>query len=164
MMRQEGTAAAVLALGLGIGLALVVDLSSPRKDGGHASTTAPSIQRGEDLAARMEAQIAAGAPGVALALEEAATAEARGSAAVSAARARAQFGMGDAPKALRTVRLSLRSCEAAAGCTHGERASLARLEMVFSALVAAGIVDPRANPARVDETLRGLLRPAAFAQ
>lgn len=163
-MRHEGTAAAVLALGLGIGLALVVDLSSPRKDGGHASTTAPGLQKGEDLATRMEAQIAAGAPGVALALEANAPLEARNSAAVSAARARAQFEMGNAPVALETVRTALRICAVTEGCSHGERASLARLDLVFGALVGAGIVDPRKNPARVDETLRNLLRPAAFTR
>lgn len=161
-MRHEGTAAAVLALGLGIGLALVVDLSAPRKDGGHASTTAPSLMKGEDLAAKMEAQIAAGAPGVAMALEQSASPEARASAAVAAARARAQYELGNVPVALETVRTALRICSVTHGCSHGEQASLARLDLVFGALAAAGIVDPRKNPERVDETLRGLLRPAAF--
>ena len=162
-MRSEGTAAAILALGLGVGLARVVDLSAPRKDGGQASTTAASLRTGDDLAARMEAQIAAGAPGVALALETAAPSETRRAAAVAAARARAQFELGDTPKALETVRMATRICDVTEGCSHGERASLARLDLVFSALVAAGVVDPRTNPARVEETLRRLIRPSTFA-
>ena len=70
--RVDGVATAVLAVGMGIALALVVDLAGPKRDEGKLATTAPSTMPASDLAARMDAQIAAGAPGVALALEDAA--------------------------------------------------------------------------------------------
>lgn len=160
----EGSATALLALGTGLALALVVDLGAPRRDGGKLATTAASTLPGDSLSARMEAQIAAGAPGVALALEQAAPAEQKQSAAVAAARARAQFDLGDAPKALETVRTALKICAVVKTCTFGETSSLARLDAVFGAVVAAGVVDPKRDPARVDEALHGLLRPAAFVK
>jgi hypothetical protein len=159
----EGVGAAGIALALGVAFALVVDLAAPRGDGGKAATTAPRAANGEGLAAQMEAQINAGAPGVALALEKAAPIEARRGAAVAAARAHAQFELGDAPTALETARVALRICEVTGGCTYGERATLGRLDTVIGAVVAAGVVDPKRSPARVDEALHGLLRPAALA-
>lgn len=162
--RAEGTATAVLAVGMGIALALVVDLGGPRREEGKLATTASSTLPGNGLAARMEAQIAAGAPGVALALEAAAPEAERTGAAVAAARARAQFELGDAPKALDTVRTAIRICDVTGSCSFGERASLRRLDVVFGAIVGAGVVDPKRDPARVDEALQGLLRPAAFAK
>jgi hypothetical protein len=110
----------------------------------------------------MEAQIAAGAPGVALALEKAAAPSEREGAAVAAARARAQFELGDAPTALQTVRTAIKICDVLKTCSYGEQASLARLDLVIGAVVAAGVVDPKRDPAKVDEALHGLLRPAAF--
>ncbi len=159
---SEGSATAVLAVGLGIALALIVDLGGPSRLEGKLATTAPSYASGGDLATKMEAQIAAGAPGVALALEQAAPEDQRGSAAVAAARARAQFELGDAPKALQTVKTGIRICEVTKTCTAGERASLARLDMVFGAIVAAGVVDPKQSPAKVDEALHGLLQGSSF--
>lgn len=158
----EGAGAAAIALALGIAFALVVDLAAPRGDGGKAATSAPGAASADGLAGQMEAQIAAGAPGVALALERAAPLDSRRGAAVSAARARAQFELGDAPTALETVRVALRICEVTSGCSYGERAQLTRLDTVIGAVVAAGVVDPKRNPARVDEALHGLLRPAVF--
>lgn len=160
---SEGIATTVLAVGMGLALAVIVDLGAPSRRDSKLATTAPSTARGEDLAERMDAQIAAGAPGVALALEEAAGPNEKNGAAVSAAHARAQFDLGDAPRALTTVRMALRICNATSGCSYGERATLTRLEVVFGAIVAAGVVDPKSEPARVDEALHGLLRPAAFA-
>lgn len=165
MARQQGvTGVAAIALGLGIALAIVVDLGAPRADGGYPTQTARRTATAEGLAARMEAQIAAGAPGVALALEEQAKpGDVRG-AAVSAAHAHALFELGDAPAALRTVRTAQRICEVTGGCSYGERAQLMRLDTVIGAVVDAGVVDPKAAPARVDEALHGLLRPAAFVR
>jgi len=160
---SEGLATAVLAVGMGLALALVVDLGAPRHQDGKLATTAPSALPAQGLAERMEAQIAAGAPGVALAIEKAATVEDRNGPAVAAAHARALFDLGDAPEALSTVRTAIRICNATSGCTWGERAQLSRLEVVFGAVVGAGVVDPKQNPAKVDEALHGLLRPAAFA-
>lgn len=160
---NEGAATGVLAVGLGLALALVVDLGAPRRGDSKLATTAASTASGQSLAERMEAQIAAGAPGVALALEQAARPEERAGAAVAAARARAQFDLGDAPRALDTVRMAMRICEATSGCTYGEKATLSRLDVVFGAVVAAGVIDPKRDPARVDEALHGLLRGAAFA-
>lgn len=161
---SEGAATAVLAVGMGLALALVVDLGAPRGQDGKLATTAPSALQAQGLADRMEAQIAAGAPGVALAIEKAASAEERNGPAVAAAHARAQFDLGNAPDALETVRTALRICKVTNGCTWGESAHLTRLETVFAAVVGAGIVDPKANPAKVDEALHGLLRPAAFTK
>lgn len=153
-----------MALALGVAFALVVDLASPRGDGGKVATTAPSAATGDGLAAKMEAQIQAGAPGVALALEKAAPPEVKRGAAVAAARAHAQFELGDAPTALETVRVALRICDVTGACTYGERASLTRLDAVIGAVVAAGVVDPKRAPARVDEALRGVMRPAGFTR
>ncbi len=165
MARQQGVSGvAAIAIGLGIALAVVVDLGAPRGDGGSPTLTAQRAAAADGLAGRMEAQIAAGAPGVALALEEQAKPDQRRSAAVSAAHAHAQFELGDAPAALHTVRTALRICEVTLGCSYGERAQLARLDTVIGAVVDAGIVDPKASPARVSEALQGLLRPAAFAR
>lgn len=160
---SEGIATAVLAVGMGLSLAIIVDLGAPQRRDSKLATTAPSTAKGEGLAERMDAQIAAGAPGVALALEQAAQPAEKNGAAVAAARARAQFDLGDAPRALTTVRTAIRICNATSGCSYGERATLTRLEVVFGAVVAAGVVDPKSDPARVDEALHGLLRPAAFA-
>lgn len=160
----EGAATAVLAVGMGLALALVVDLGGPRGKDGKLATTAQSSLPAQSLAERMEAQIAAGAPGVALAIEQAASAEERNGAAVAAAHARAQFDLGNAPDALSTVRTALRICNVTNACTWGESAYLGRLETVFAAVVGAGVVDPKANPAKVDEALHGLLRPAVFAK
>jgi hypothetical protein len=148
---------------MGLTLAVLVDLGSPRRSDSKLATTAPSTLKGEGLAERMDAQIAAGAPGVALALEQAASPDEKNGAAVAAARARAQFDLGDAPRALTTVRTAIRICNATGGCSYGEKATLTRLEIVFGAVVQAGVVDPKSDPARVDEALHGLLRPAAFA-
>lgn len=161
---SEGAATAVLAVAMGLALALVVDLGAPQGRDGKLATTAPSSARGEGLAERMEAQIAAGAPGVALALEESAAPADRNSAAVAAAHARAVFELGNAPEALKSVRTAVRICDVTGGCTWGERAQLTRLEVVFGAVVNAGVVDPKQNPAKVDEALHGLLKPAAFAR
>jgi hypothetical protein len=163
MARQQGvTGVAAIALGLGIALAIVVDLGAPRGDGGYPTQTARRAATADGLAARMEAQIAAGAPGVALALEDQAKPDERHGAAVSAAHAHAQFELGDAPAALHTVRIAMRICDVTNGCSYGERAQLMRLETVIGAVVEAGVVDPKSSPARVDEALHGLLRPAAF--
>lgn len=165
MARQQGVVGvAAIALGLGIALAIVVDLGAPRGDGGSPTKTAQRAATAEGLAAQMEAQIAAGAPGVALALEDKATRDERHGAAVSAAHAHAQFELGDAPAALHTVRTAMRICEVTLSCSYGERAQLMRLDTVIGAVVEAGVVDPKASPARVDEALHGLLRPAAFVR
>lgn len=161
---SEGAATAVLAVGMGLALAIVVDLGAPRGQDGKLATTAPSTLQGQSLAERMEAQIAAGAPGVALAIEKSAKPEERNGPAVAAAHARALFDLGNAPEALETVRTALRICKVTSGCTWGESAHLVRLETVFDAVVNAGVVDPKANPAKVDEALHGLLRPAAFTK
>ena len=160
----EAGATAVLAVALGIGLAVVIDLGGPRGEGGKLATTAASALAATDLAARMEAQIAAGAPGVALALERSAPESSRNSAAVSVAHARAEFELGDAPSALRTVRMAIRICEVGGRCSPGERAQLARAEVVFGAVVGAGVDDPRRDPKRVDEALHGLFQGASFAK
>jgi hypothetical protein len=160
---SEGIATTVLAVGMGLTLAVIVDLGAPRGRDSKLATTAPSTARGDGLAEKMEAQIAAGAPGVALALEASSPPDAKNGAAVAAARARAQFDLGDAPRALTTVQTAIRICNATAACSYGEKATLNRLEVVFGAVVAAGVVDPKSDPARVDEALHGLLRPAAFA-
>ncbi|MGZ3477827.1 MAG: hypothetical protein ACXWUG_31790, partial [Polyangiales bacterium] len=96
--------------------------------------------------------------------EEAAPAKDRGGAAVAAARARAQFELGDAPKALETVRVAMKICEVTHGCTAGERASLARLDVVIGAIVGAGVVDPKRDPARVDTAIQNLVPSAGFAK
>jgi hypothetical protein len=162
--RVDGVATAVLAVGMGIALALVVDLAGPKRNEGKLATTAPSTMPASDLAARMDAQIAAGAPGVALALEEAAKPSERGGAAVAAARARAQFELGDAPKALETVRVAIKICEVTHGCTTGERASLSRLDLIIGAIVGAGVVDPKSDPARVDTAIQNLVPSAGFSK
>ena len=162
-MRSEATTAAALALGVGLALALVVDLGGPRGGEGKVATTAPSTAQGDTLAQRMEAQIAAGAPGVALALEDAAPEADRRGAAVSAAHAHAMFELGDAPGALKVVRTAIRICDVTQECTPSERASLQRLDVVIGAVVAAGVTDPKANPERVDEALHGLLPGAGFS-
>jgi hypothetical protein len=162
MLRSEATTAAALALAVGIALALVVDLGGPRGGDGKVATTAPSIAQGETLAQRMEAQIAAGAPGVALALEQAAPPDQRGGAAVTAAHAHAVFELGDAPAALKLVRDALRICDVTTSCAPGEKGSLQRLDLVIGAIVAAGVVDPRADPKRVEEAMNGLLPGAGF--
>jgi len=159
----EGITAAGMALALGVAFALVIDLAAPRGDGGKAATTAPSFANAEGLAGQMEAQIQAGAPGVALALEQAAPIEARRGAAVAAARAHAQFELGDAPAALETAHVALRICEVTGGCSYGEKASLTRLDTVIGAVVAAGVVDPKRNPNQVVEAVGKLIRPAQLA-
>jgi hypothetical protein len=161
--RSEGAITAILAVAMGLALALIVDLGAPQGGDRRLATTAPSAAAAVGLAARMEAQIAAGVPGVALALDEAASAEERAAVAVAAARARAQFDLGDAPKALGTVRMALRICDATGTCSFGERAVLERLDLVVGAVVDAGVVDPKKSPAQVDEALHGLVRPAAFS-
>jgi hypothetical protein len=162
LIRSDATTAAAIALGVGIALALVVDLSSPRGKDARLATTAPSAAQGENLAQRMEAQIAAGAPGVALALEQAAKDEERVGAAVSAAHAHAIFELGDAPSALRSVREAQRICEITKTCGPGERALLERLDLVIGAIVGAGVVDPKKEPKKVDDAIHGLLPGAGF--
>jgi hypothetical protein len=160
----ETAATATLAVAMGLGLAVLVDLGGPRADGGRLATTAASSLPGDDLASKMEAQIAAGAPGVAMALESAAPFAARGTAAVSIAHARAQFELGDARAALESVRTAARICAVLERCTPGERAQLARAETVFAAVVAAGVSDPRRDPERVDHALSPLFQGASFAR
>ena len=163
-MRNEASAAVALALGAGVALALVVDLGGPRASEGRLATTSLSTAQGATLGERMEAQIAAGAPGVALALEGAASIEERRGADVAAAHAYAQFELGDAPGALATVKTTLRICSVTAGCTPGQKASLARLDVVIGAVVAAGIVDPKSDPKRIDDALHGLMPGAGFSR
>ena len=164
-MPTEGSGAktaAALALALGVALALVVDLGGPRGGDGKVATTAPSAAHGDTLAQRMEAQIAAGAPGVALALEDAAPFEEKRGAAVSAAHAHALFELGDAPGALKTVKDAIRICDVTAGCSPPEEASLERLDVVVGAVVAAGVTDPKSDKKKVDDALHGLLPGAGF--
>lgn len=161
-MRNEASAAVALALGVGVALALVVDLGGPRASEGKVATTAPSTAEGSTLGERMEAQIAAGAPGVALALEGSASIDDRRGADVAAAHAHAQFELGDAPGALATVKTALRICSVTTGCTAGQKASLERLDVVIGAVVAAGVVDPKTDPKRVDDALHGLMPGAGF--
>jgi hypothetical protein len=163
MMRSEATTAAGIALAVGIALALVLDLASPRGTDAKVATTAPSAAAADSLDQRMEAQIAAGAPGVALAMENAASPDSKKGASVAAAHAHAVFELGDAPAALKTVEDAKRLCEVAAGCTPYEKGNLDRLDLVIGAVVAKGVVDPRAEPQKVDEALKGLMPGAGFA-
>jgi len=162
-MPSEATAAAAIALGVGIALALVVDLGGPRGGDGQVATTAPSAAQGTTLAERMEAQIAAGAPGVALALEEQAPIEEKRGADVAAAHAHAQFELGDAPAALQTVKMALRICDVTGGCAPYQRSALERLDVVIGAVVDAGVVDPKKDPKRVDAALHAILPGVGFA-
>jgi hypothetical protein len=141
--RIEGTLATCAALGLGVGLALVVDLSGPPSASARLATTAPSAAAATDLASKMEAQIAAGAPGVAIAIEAQAPGDAKGGAGVRAAHAHAQFELGDAPGALKTAHTALRMCEVLRDCATGDVLVLQRLDRLLGALVDAGVVDPK---------------------
>ena len=161
-MPSEATAAAAIALGVGIALALVVDLGGPRGGDGQVATTAASTAQAGTLSERMEAQIAAGAPGVALALEEQAPIEEKKGADVAAAHAHAQFELGDAPGALQTVKMALRICDVTGGCAPYQRAMLERLDVVIGAVVQAGVVDPKKDPKAVDQALHGLMPGAGF--
>lgn len=161
-MPSEASAAAAIALGVGIALALVVDLGGPKGSEGQAATTAPSAAEGTTLAERMQAQTAAGAPGVALALEEQAPIEEKRGADVAAAHALAQFELGDAPAALQTVKMALRICDVTGGCPPYQRMQLQRLDVVIGAVVAAGVVDPKKDPKAVDQALHGLMPGAGF--
>lgn len=141
--RIEGTLATCAALGLGVGLALVVDLSGPPSASARLATTAPSAAAATDLASKMEAQIAAGAPGVALAIEASAPCDAKSAPSVRAAHAHAQVELGDAPAALKTAHTALRMCEVLHDCATGDVLVLQRLDRLLGALVDAGVVDPK---------------------
>ena len=166
LWQSEGARAATIALATGVGLALVFDLAGPKGDSGRVATTAVRVNTGpnDTLAARMEAQIAAGAPGVALALERASPSSDERGAAVAAARAHAQFELGDAPAAWSTVQTSIRICETLKTCSFTERSTLRHLDIIFGAIVQAGVVDPKRDPSRVDRALRGLVHAAQFTQ
>lgn len=152
------------ALSLGIACAVIFDFASPNMRQVNAVTSVSMLMPADDIASRMESQITADAPGVALAIEQTSPSDIRLHSRVLAARAHALFELGNAPDALQVTQLALLRCEQQVACTYGERSVLLRLELILSAVVSAGIVDAKQDPLRTTQAFQAMARKALLTQ